>query len=227
MKVFPEPGPDNTDDVLALVKERECECRHIVVASVTGRSLRKACSVLEVQKLIGVTCPSGMYFDVDKMATGPFNDIAGLRKIRDAWKERGLKKLEMGIPKEDMEFFSSRRVRVVKGSIPFFSASFSMRIHLRHVNSMDIAAKTIELFSTGTLVCLETVMMAVDSGALSEGINVIALAGTEQGLDTACIIRSCASATMYHPEKGARIVEYIAKPGISYIPNVDIDYLRS
>ena len=227
MKVYNQPGPDNTGDLLTLVKQIQNNYQNIVIASVTGNSLKKACTILDKTKLIGVTCPSGMYFDVDKMCTGPFNDLAGLRKIRDNWKKDGLKKIEMGISQKDNDYFSSIGVKIVKGSIPFFSVSFSMRIHLGHINSIDIAAKTIELFSTGTLVCLETVLMAVDSGVLPEGVKVIALAGTEQGLDTACIIRSCASANLYHPEKGARIIEYIAKPGISYIPNVDIQYLRS
>ena len=212
MKVYDQPGPENTADLLFLVSQIQNNYEKIVIASVTGNSLKKACEVLDRSKIIGVTCPSGMYFDVDKMSTGPFNDLSGLIKIRDSWKKDGLKKIEMGISQKDNEYFSNMGVKIVKGSIPFFSASFSMRIHLGHINSIDIAAKTIELFSTGTLVCLETVLMAVDSGALLEGEKVIALAGTEQGLDTGCIISSSASANLYHPDTAARIIEYIAKP---------------
>ena len=68
--------------------------------------------------------------------------------------------------------------------------------------------------------------MSVDAGAIPEGVNVLALAGTERGLDTAWVIRSSASASLFHPTKGARFVELLAKPGVSLIPDVAIDYLR-
>jgi uncharacterized protein len=82
-----------------------------------------------------------------------------------------------------------------------------MRLHLRKTTSLDIVAKTLELISTGTLVCMEVVMMATDAGLIHEGKLVYATAGTEMGLDTAWIVKSCASANMYHPSKGFRFVE--------------------
>jgi hypothetical protein len=87
-------------------------------------------------------------------------------------------------------------------------------------------AKTLELISTGTLVCLEAVLMAVDAGIVPEGTPVLAAAGTECGLDTAWVIRGSASANLFHPSKGARFVELLSKPGISLAPDINIDYLR-
>jgi uncharacterized protein len=84
-------------------------------------------------------------------------------------------------------------------------------------------AKTLELISTGTLVCLECVLMSVDAGLIPEGEHVIALAGTERGLDKARVIRSCTSHNLFHPSKGARFVELIAKLGIAAIPDVNIE----
>lgn len=101
-----------------------------------------------------------------------------------------------------------------------------MRLHLNHTNSLDVVAKTLELISTGTLVCLEMVLMAVDAGAIPDGEEVVALAGTERGLDTAWTIRSSSSAALFDPEKGARFVELLAKPRISKMPDVAIEYLR-
>lgn len=115
---------------------------------------------------------------------------------------------------------------IVRGTIPFFGPSFSMRLHMNHTNSLDVVAKTLELISTGTLVCLESVLMAVDAGAIPEGEEVVALAGTERGLDTAWTIRSSSSATLFHPEEGARFIELLAKPRISKMPDVAIEYLR-
>jgi len=101
-----------------------------------------------------------------------------------------------------------------------------MRLHLHLTTPLDIVAKTLEMISTGTLVCLECVLMAVDAGVIPEGSRVLALAGTERGLDTAWIIRSSASANLFHHEKGARFIELLAKPGISEVPQIAVEYLR-
>jgi hypothetical protein len=101
-----------------------------------------------------------------------------------------------------------------------------MRLHLRKTTSLDIVAKTLELISPGTLVCMETVLMATDAGIIPEGELVYACAGTEMGLDTACIVKSSASANMFHPTKGFRFVELLAKPGLALAPSININYLR-
>jgi hypothetical protein len=117
-------------------------------------------------------------------------------------------------------------VKIVRGTIPFFGPSFSMRLHLKKITSLDVIAKTLELFSTGTLVCMECVLMATDSAVIPEGEKVIAMAGTERGLDTAWKIRSSASANLFHPTAGLRFTELLAKPEISLQPDINIEYLR-
>jgi uncharacterized protein len=197
MLLFEQPGPDNTDEIIKLAASLANKYSYITVASITGKSALKLSEAVANLKIICITCPQGMNFETDKMNEGPFNDIPGLRKIRDKWKAEGLKQIPMNIPEEAKEKLKAKNIPVVQGTIPFFGPSFSMRLHLNHVNSLDIMAKTLELISTGTLVCLETVMMATDAGVLPESTEVLALAGTEQGLDTACVIRSCASAISF------------------------------
>jgi hypothetical protein len=46
------------------------------------------------------------------------------------------------------------------------------------------------------------------------------------GLDTAWVLKSCASANLFHPSKGFRFVELLAKPGIALNPDINIEYLR-
>ena len=226
MRLFNEPGPDNTDEIIKLTQNLSNKYEYIVVASISGESALKLSENVDQSKIICVTCPQGMFFEVDKMDEGPFNEISGLKKIRDQWKNEGKKKIPMSIGKEMKEELESRNIRVIQGTIPFFGPSFSMRLHLNHISSLDIIAKTLELISTGTLVCLETVLMSVDSGILPDNKEVLSLAGTEKGLDTACVIRSCSSANLFHPKKGARFVEFLAKPRISYQPDMNINYLR-
>lgn len=226
MEVYSEPGPHNTDAVLNTIKGHVGD-KSVVIASVTGNSLLKSAKVIDPQRIVGVTCPCGMYFDVKKMDEGPFNDIPSLRDIRDKWRKEGKEIIPMDFSEETKKSVSELGIRIVKGTIPLFGVSFSMRLHLNHINSLDIVAKTLELFSTGTLVCLEIVMMAVDAGIIEENTEVISLAGTEQGLDTACLIRSCSSANLFHPRNGGRIIQYYSKPKYSYMPDIGISYLRS
>lgn len=160
------------------------------------------------------------------MSQGPFATVPELEQIRFEWAKQGLTKVPMGITQENRNRLDSLKVKIVQGTIPFFGPTFSMRVHLQRVTELDLMAKTLELISTGTLVCLECVLMSVDAGVIPEGKTVVALAGTERGLDTAWTIRGSASFNLFHPSKGARFVELLAKPGISQMPDVSIEYLR-
>ena len=51
--------------------------------------------------------------------------------------------------------------------------------------------ETLRRFSQGTKVAAEIVMMATDAGVTPEGVDVVALAGTGGGCDTAYVIKSC------------------------------------
>ena len=226
MKVFDRPGPANTDAVIDVVKEAAASYDCIIVASITGDSAVKVAERIKGKKVVCVTCPQDMCWEVDRMATGPFADVPELKEIRDRWAEQGLMRVEMNVTAENRARLERLEVPIVRGTIPFFGPSFSIRLHLGQVTSLDMIAKTLELISTGTLVCLECVLMCVDAGIVSGGQNVVALAGTERGLDTAWVIRSSASANLFHPEKGSRFVELLAKPGISLQPAIDIEYLR-
>jgi len=226
MKVFDRPGPVNTDETIRIAKSASSKYEYIVVASITGDSAIKLAGILPDKKIVCVTCPQGMNWEVGKMNTGPFSDIAELAVIRDQWANRNLLKVPMAITPENRNELDRLNVKIVQGTIPFFGPSFSMRVHLQKVTGLDLMAKTLELISTGTLVCLVCVVMSVDAGVIPDGIEVLALAGTVRGLDTAWIIRGSASANLFHPSKGARFVELLAKPRISLIPDVAIEYLR-
>ena len=226
MRVFERPGPVNTDEVIEIVKTVSSKYKHIVVASITGDCALKAAESITDKEVICVTCPQGMSWEVDKMDEGPFATIPELAQIRSAWTEQGLTRVPMGITKANRQKLDNLKVKIVQGTIPFFGPSFSIRVHLHQVTGLDLMAKTLELISTGTLVCLECVLMSVDAGVIPEGQEVLALAGTERGLDTAWVIRSSASANLFHPSKGVRFIELLAKPGISLVPDVNIEYLR-
>jgi uncharacterized protein len=226
MRVFETPGPVNTNEVIEILKTASARYHHIVVASITGDSAVRIAETISGKNLICVTCPQGMSWQVDGMQTGPFAVVPELRQIRDRWENQGLQTVPMQISEENRIELDRMGVKIVQGTIPLFGPSFSIRLHLKQVTSLDIMAKTLELISTGTLVSLECVMMAVDAGLVPEGAHVLAAAGTERGLDTAWVIRGSASANLFHPTEGCRFVELLAKPGLPVLPDVDIEYLR-
>ncbi len=226
MQIFDNPGPVNTDFVVNAVKDNFPRAKAIVVASITGDSALKVARVAGTTPVVCVTCPQGMAWEVDGMKTGVFADIRELQALRDIWKSEGRNRVPMEISPENKVLLEEAGIPVIRGTIPFFGPSFSMRVHLGHISSLDIMAKTLELFSPGTLVGMECVLMAVDAGVIPEGIPVICCAGTERGLDTAWLVRSSASATIFHHERGFRFIESLAKPGIALNPEVGIGYIR-
>jgi hypothetical protein len=167
-----------------------------------------------------------MFWEVNAMNAELFNEIPELRARREEWVKKSLDRVPLGVTEENKQKLKGLDVEIVRGTIPLFGPSFSMRLHLRKTTDMDVVAKTLELISTGTLVCLETVMMATDAGVIPEGELVYVAAGTEMGLDTAWIVKSCASANMYHPSKGFRFVECLAKPALAMTPSINVGYLR-
>ena len=132
----------------------------------------------------------------------------------------------MKITPENRNKLDKLKVEIVRGTIPLFGPTFSMRLHIKKTTDLDVMAKTLELISPGTLVCMEAVLMATDAGAIPEEKLVLAWAGTEMGLDTAWLLKSCASANLFHSAKGFRFVELLAKPAVALNPNIDITYLR-
>jgi len=226
LKVFERPGPVNTQEVISILKELKQPLEFLVVASVTGDSAVKAAQQIKNHKIICVTCPQGMFWEVNAMNADLFDKIPELKARREEWQRRKLDRVPLSITQENKVKLKELGVEVVRGTIPLFGPTFSMRLHLRKTTSLDIVAKTLELISPGTLVCLEAVLMATDSGIIPEGEFVFACAGTEMGLDTAWIVKSCTSANMFHPTKGFRFVELLAKPGLALNPSININYLR-
>jgi uncharacterized protein len=226
MKVFEKPGPVNTDTVVEVVSEASSKVDYAVVASITGSSAVKVAEKIREKKVVCVTCPQGMYWQVNEMKEDLFAQIPELKSRRDEWLKRGLERVPMSITEENRIKLQALNVEIVRGTIPLFGPSFSMRKHLQKITSLDVMAKTLELISTGTLVCMETVLMTTDAGVIPEEKRILACAGTEMGLDTAWILRNSASANLFHPSKGFRFVELLAKPSIALTPGVDIKYIR-
>ncbi len=93
MKFFERPGPANTDAVVKIVKEAAANVDYVVVASITGASAVKVAEKVRDKKVVCVTCPQGLYWQIKDMDTDVFAEIPELKKKRDEWAEKGLEKV--------------------------------------------------------------------------------------------------------------------------------------
>ncbi len=74
-----------------------------------------------------------------------------------------------------------------------------------------IVAETLRWFSQGTKVCVEISLMAVEAGLVEAGKEIIAVAGSNDGADTALVLRPAAARAV----KDLRICEVLCKPRIA------------
>ncbi|MFW5932767.1 MAG: hypothetical protein ACOCSH_01320 [Candidatus Hadarchaeota archaeon] len=72
----------------------------------------------------------------------------------------------------------------------------------------EMFSNMLRLFGQGTKVALEDVLMACDAGLVDSGKDVVSVAGTGSGADTALLVRSANSMNLFD----SRIKEVILKP---------------
>ena len=64
----------------------------------------------------------------------------------------------------------------------------ALRFKFQGVYPAEIIASTLKLFGQGLKVCVEVSVMALDAGLVPHSSEIIALAGSGKGLDTAAVI---------------------------------------
>lgn len=84
----------------------------------------------------------------------------------------------------------------------------AVRIKFGGVYPSEIMAQTLRMFGQGVKVCVEISGMALDSGLIPYGKEVIAIAGTVKGADSAIVITPAHSNNFFD----TKINEIICKP---------------
>ena len=178
---FERPGKENTETMLKLVKEyaETKGIKDIVVASTTGETGVKASRILKDFNVVVVTHHFG-------------------------FRQPGLH-----------ELLEENRKKILENGAKIFTATHALsgveraiRKKFETVMPLELIAHTLRLFGEGTKVCVEIVIMAVDAGLIPEDREVIAIAGTGHGADTALMIKSASASRFFDLE----IREVIAKP---------------
>ena len=178
---FESAGKHNTDAVLKLAKDyAEAEgIRHIVVASTTGETGAKAAQMFKGFGLVVVTHHMG------------FRE-PGVHELREEFRQQIL---EHG-------------AKILTSTHALSSVERAIRKMFGTIQPLELIANALRLLGEGTKVCVEIVVMATDAGLIPVDKDVIAIAGTGRGADTALVIKPANASTFFD----LRIRETIAKP---------------
>ncbi len=84
----------------------------------------------------------------------------------------------------------------------------ALRFKFQGIYPAEIIAHSLRLFGEGLKVCVEISVMALDAGLIPYGEEIVAVAGTGRGADTACIILPASSNNFFDTV----VKEIICKP---------------
>ena len=159
---FAEPRKANTEAVLRLVaaRARELGIRRVLVPSTTGMTALAAADALAGLDLVVMTHETGF--------------------ARDG---------EQEFPLDTRQALEARGVAVHTVTHAFGGLSRAMRNKFSTHVIGDIVANTLRVFGQGMKVAIEITLMAADCGAVRTDETVIAMGGTDRGLDTAIVCR--------------------------------------
>ena len=163
---FDEPGRGNTDAILraALGRARALDISHVVVASTSGRTGLRA---LDLARELGY---SGQLVVVGEHA---------------GFKEPNVQLMSAEARRE----LEAAGVRVVIGTHALSSAARSFRLKWGGIDMLETIAETLRRFSAGVKVAVECSLMAADAGAIPVDRDVVAVAGSGGGADSAIVLR--------------------------------------
>jgi len=160
---FDEIVDGNTEKTLAAAKKRadELGIKEIVMSSTRGGTALKALDLFgEGYKVIVVTHSAG-------------------------FREPG--KIEMA--DEAKEEIQAKGGIVLTTIHAFAGVDRAINKKYNTIGPSELVANVLRMFGQGMKVCVETVYMAADSGLLSMDSDVVSIAGTGKGCDTAIVVK--------------------------------------
>jgi len=178
---FTSAGKDNTDILLKFVKDyaKVGGVNHIIVASTTGETGVKASEVLKGFNLVVVTHHTGF----------------AEPSVQELTEENRLKILENG-------------AHILTATHALSSVERAIRKKFSTLQPLELIAHTFRSLSEGTKVCVEITLMAADAGLIPMDRDIIAVAGSSRGADTALLIKPANASRFFD----LKIREIIAKP---------------
>lgn len=159
---FKMPGRENTEKVLELVQQRakELNINTIVVASTSGETGKKAVDYFKGLNVVVVTHVYG-------------------------FKEPNMQEMRA----DYIDFIITNGGKIVTAAHAFSGVARAIRSKFSTYETTEIIAGTLRIFCQGMKVACEIAMMAADAGAITTDRDIICIAGTARGADTAVVIR--------------------------------------
>ncbi len=178
---FKNPGSKNTEEVFRIAKQRaeELGIKTIVVASTRGDTAVKAMDALQGLRVIIVSHVTGFYEPDAQQFT-----------------------------EENRKIVESKGGIIVTAAHAFAGLSRAMRHKYNMYVLGEVIADTLRIFGEGTKVACEVALMAVDSGLVRTDEEVFAIGGTDQGADTALVLRPANT----HRFFDLKVKEILCKP---------------
>jgi len=178
---FEKPGEENTVEVLRIAKQRagQLDIKTILVASNRGEVAVKAVEALGGLRVIVVSVAAG----IREPNVQIFTD-------------------------ENRKIVESKGGTVFTSTHTFHGVSRAMRSKFNTLAIGDIIASTLYIFGQGTKVACEIAMMAADGGLVRTDEDIIAIAGTGRGSDTALVLTPVNAHNFFD----LRIKEILCKP---------------
>ena len=180
---FKRKGSSNTTETLKSAYERakELNISDIIISSTHGNTALKAAEIFKHPKynLIAVT-------------------------ISEGYKEKG-----WTMTKEERKRLITKGITVFTGTHALsgdVNTAFTQTYGGKSIN--EIVAQTLYRFSQGMKVCVEIVLMVADAGLISIDQEVISIAGTGDGADTAIVVKPAYPRNFLE----FKIKEILAKP---------------
>jgi hypothetical protein len=160
---FDETSQEHTSIVLELVREfldSNSQIDHIVVATTEGATGLEVSQTFKDKKVIVVTHQSGFV-------------IPNGNELKD----------------EIREAIIATGAKVLTATHAFAGVARGIRRELGGWQSTEIIAVALRTFGQGTKVCAEIAMMAADAGLVPTDCDVVCIAGTGRGADTAWLVQ--------------------------------------
>lgn len=158
---FEKPGSENTEAVLRLVRQRakELGIKTVILASTGGDTAAKAMDVFQGLRVIVVT------------------HVAGFREPDT-----------QEFTEENRQIVDSKGGIIVTAAHSFAGLSRAMRTKHNMYFLGEIVADTLRIFGQGMKVTCEIALMAADAGVVRTDEDVISIAGSNRGADTAIVL---------------------------------------
>jgi len=178
---FIKAGAQNTKALLRTVKEyvNKEKIENIIVATNTGETGADAAKTFKGKNTVVVTHCYGFL-------------QPGKIELKEEFKKEIL----------------ANGAKILTATHALSSAERAIRKKFGTLEPLELIANTLRLMGEGTKVCVEITLMAADAGLIPADKDVVAVAGTGRGADTALRIKPANAARLFD----LRIREVIAKP---------------